>query len=249
VAAGFMCRFDKAVRVLDEAVRAARHAAVPDELLQSCLYSAGWVAFEAGAPPRAMELLAEALDIPAEPGRIGLTLYQSAMVAVALGRLDDADAGLAAALKIARQIRDERGLAYLDQVQSDVDIRRRRYARATAGLARAREVHERLGANDGIAEALRSTGDLAAAQSQWAEAATWYRRSLDVWRRIDASLHVARTLARLERVQLALGEPAAADAARAEYEAILADLRVGQDSLYLPPFLAASPKPRRARPR
>jgi tetratricopeptide (TPR) repeat protein len=226
---------------LEQAVAAARDQAVPDWLLGESLDSLGYALFEAGAAAKAVPLFEEVLAIDGAAGaslRTALHRYHYGMALTDIGKLEEAERELTAALRLSDEVRDDMGTAYAEQAMADVDIRQGRWIHAAARLDRALAGHHKIGRPDGLAETLRSMGDLAAAEGRWAEAAIALRQALDVWRRIGTRPQIVRVLARLDRIATATGDEVAAATYRRERRSLLATLNLDEAVLQLPPFLA-----------
>ena len=221
-------RVGEAFDRLEQAVTQARGPAVPDGLLSDCLDTLGFARWEMGDAATAVPLLEEALAIDGAPGRslrTALHGYHYGLALTDIGKLDDAERALGAALWTSQEVRDDLGTAYVEQAMADVDIRQGRWSDAAARLDRALVAHEKLGRPDGLAETLRALADLAAAEGRWAEALIPLRRALDIWRRTGSQPQIARVLDRLDRISAAAGDDAAAATYREERRSVLDSLR------------------------
>jgi DNA-binding SARP family transcriptional activator len=234
IAAERLCRFDEAITALEQAVEAAREPDVPDVLLRGCIDGLANTYTQAGQPDRSLPLAAEAAGTAVETLSDTLFLYHYGIILTYVGQLTEAERVLAAALRVNVELDHDVGIGYLEQTLADVDIRRGDLASAANRLDHARLLHEQFGAGDGLAETLRSTGDLATAHGRWAEAIPAFQGALDIWTRLRSPLERARTLARLERAHTALTDEPNAAACRAEYRAVLDELRLDERCLYLP---------------
>jgi DNA-binding SARP family transcriptional activator len=233
-------RVGEAFDRLEQAVTEARGPDVADGLLRDCLDTLGFALWEVGDAATAVPLLEEALAIDGAPGRslrTALHRYHYGLALTDIGKLDEAERALGAALWTSQEVRDDLGTAYVEQAMADVDIRQGRWSDAAARLDRALVAHQKLGRPDGLAETLRALADLAAAEGRWAEALIPLRRALDVWRRTGSRPQVARVLARLDRISAAAGDEAAAAAYREERRSLLAALNLDEASMRVPPFL------------
>ncbi|GAA0898778.1 BTAD domain-containing putative transcriptional regulator [Virgisporangium aurantiacum] len=225
---------------LEQAVTEARGPAVADGLLCDCLDTLGFALWEVGDAATAVPLLEEAVALDGAPGRslrTALHRYHYGLALTDIGKLDDAERALGAALRTSQEVRDDLGTAYVEQAMADVDIRQGRWSDAAARLDRALVAHQKLGRPDGLAETLRALADLAAAEGRWAEALIPLRRALDVWRGTGSQPQIVRVLARLDRISAAAGDEAAAATYRAERRSVLAALNLDEASMRVPPFL------------
>jgi tetratricopeptide (TPR) repeat protein len=233
-------RVGEAFDRLEQAVAEARGPAVADGVLRDSLDSLGFARWEVGDAATAVSLLEEALaidDAPDRSLRIALHRYHHGLALIDIGKLEDAERALAAALRTSQEVRDDLGTAYVEQAMADVDIRQGRWSDAAARLDRALATHQKLGRPDGLAETLRALADLAAAEGRWAEALIPLRRALDLWRRLGSQPQIARVLARLDRISAAAGDEAAAATYREERRSVLAALNLDEASMRVPPFL------------
>jgi DNA-binding SARP family transcriptional activator/tetratricopeptide (TPR) repeat protein len=237
-AARALGRFAAAADRLDQAIAVAQEAGLPDGLLSRALHSRAVVHTDLAQPELAGPLLAEAVARSRSAGNARTTAIQLRSQAVQLmetGRLEDAGRALDEALEITTTLDDARGRAWVEHAYADLDIRTVQWARAGSRLARSLRAHEDVQDAEGVARVHRSQADLALASGDPAGAVEPLERSLAGWRQLGASLEQARTLARLERVRTALGEPGAAAAAREAYREILRDLGLDEYCLRLPP--------------
>ena len=238
VAAARRDSFVEAAAWSEQAIAQARHPDVADWLLRDALAYLAFTSMTSGRPARSLTAVEEALDITRRIGdtpRVARHLYHYGMVLIDLERPAEAEPPLTEGLRICQEHGYHHLAAYLEQTLADVDIRRGRLSVAAERLDRARQAHEKIGEGDGLAETFRSAADLAAANGRWPDAIELLRNALEIWRPMPSRLEVARTLARLAHVHARIGDPEAADAARQEYESILADLELDGACLYLPP--------------
>jgi tetratricopeptide (TPR) repeat protein len=230
-------RFEEAFDRLERAVATARSQAVTGALLSDSLDSLGFARWDAGDAVTAVPVLEEALavdDVPDRSLRTALRRYHYGLALTTVGRLDDAEHALAAALRTSLAVGDDLGTAYVEQALADVAVRQGRLSEAAQRLDRALAGHQKLDRPDGLAETLRAVGDLAAAEGRWPDAVTALRHAVDIWQRIGAAVPAARGLARLERVSAASGDEAAAAAYHRQWRAVLADLHLDDAALQLP---------------
>jgi tetratricopeptide (TPR) repeat protein len=228
-------------------VAAARDAAVPGAMLGESLDSLGFARWDAGDATTAVTLLEEALTAGGAPDgslRAALRRYHYGLALTTVGRLDDAERVLAAALRTSVAVGDDLGTAYVEQALADVAVRQGRLADAARRLDRALAGHRRLGRPDGLAETMRAIGELAAAEGRWPDAVAALRQAVDIWQEIGAATQTARALARLERVSTAAGDEAAAAGYRRDWRAVLARLRLDDAALQLPAGTEALPTAR-----
>ncbi len=162
--------------------------------------------------------------------------YHSGVCLTRVGLLAEAEELLTAAQAVTLRYGDHTLWAYAEQVLGDVDTRRGRLGSAAQRLERSRETHQRIGEGDGYAEALRSTADLAARRGDWAGAIGWLDAAVEIWRRIGSTIEVAATLARLSAAHHATGDTDRAGTCRREALDLLDEMRLGEASLYLPPW-------------
>lgn len=239
-------RFGEALRWLEEALRASRHPAVPRGQLARALTSIANVHTDVGNPEQALPLIEEAIAIERAEGgarivAIHLLSYGARLTEV--GRFTDAERALAQALEIAREFHDERGSAWIEHAQAQLDLRNGHLPRAAERLERSLQTQEKVGDREGTAEVLRSLGDLAAAQGRPHDAIEPMRRSLAIWCELGARLEQARTLAGLERALLHADDHRSAMVCRSEYQTILADLELTEACLRLPPLSGPGDQP------
>jgi len=227
---------DDAARWLDEAVTTARAGRVSNRLKANCLSGRANLHIATGRSELALPLFEEALAVLGDERRSregAIKLYRYGVALADLGRLDDAERILTEGLELTGEIGDDSGIAYMELVYADVDIRRGRLASATERLHRSLQAGEALHGTYLCADALRSLGDVAAVQGRHVDAAATLERSLGLWREIGMPLEIARTLARLERVS---GDRDTAAGYGRERRAIQTDLGLDDAGLRLPPY-------------
>jgi len=236
-------RFNEARWMLEEAVSAARRAAVSRSLQCKVVESLGVTYLESG-DGRAVPLLAEAVMLASDEGkdrRAAQVRHSYALALIRAGRLSDAEHAATEGLIITETIGDEVGTAYLEQTLAMLHLERRQWADAAVRLDRSLRLHEQYDNREGIAEALRAQGDLALGEGRADDALPLLTRSLELCRQIGSGLEVARVLCRLELGHAAVGDHAAAGACRAEWQAILDELRLAEICLGRPRFLECGP--------
>ncbi|GAA1286155.1 AfsR/SARP family transcriptional regulator [Saccharothrix xinjiangensis] len=241
-AARVLGRFAEALPWLDQAVRLSREPGVDPSLLASALAGLGNAHVDAGRPELALPFLEEAVARARESGRsreVTLKLYNLAVALADLGRWAEADGVLAEMLGITEEIGDDTGTAFVRAASAQVALGRGDLVAAAGHVDAAVRAGELLGNEYLLAGAVRLRGDLHAARGCWREAVPPLVESLELWRRIDTPVEVARTLARLHVAHDALGETATASRHRDECRRVLAELTLDEDSLRLPPHLAA----------
>ncbi|GAA3219895.1 BTAD domain-containing putative transcriptional regulator [Dactylosporangium siamense] len=230
-------RFAEAFDRLERAVATARSQPVAAGLLGDSLDSLGFARWDAGDAATALPVLEEALaadELPDRSLRTALRRYHYGLALTSLGRFDDAERALTAALRTSVAVGDDLGTAYVQQALTDVAVRQGRLGEAARLLDLALAGHQKLDRPDGLAETLRAAGDLAAAEGRWADAVTALRHAVDIWQRIGAAVPAARGLARLERVSTSSGDGAAAAGYRRQWRAVLAELQLDEAALQLP---------------
>ncbi|WP_459709798.1 AfsR/SARP family transcriptional regulator [Actinophytocola sp. KF-1] len=235
-AARMLDRFTDAADALDQALELARRGAIQPRLRCRVLNALANLHTDLGEPERAVELIEEAVELGDTVGgrTMAILLRDYGLALMDVGRHPEAERALEKAYVTARALEDDRGTAWVEQAQADLDIRLGRWADAEARLDRSLRVQQEVGDREGVGEVLRSRGDLEAGRATPAQAVEPLRQSLEIWRALGAALQQARTLARMDLVFTALGENAAAEVCRRDCADILAELKLGPRSLRLP---------------
>ncbi|MBB4908367.1 AfsR/SARP family transcriptional regulator [Actinophytocola algeriensis] len=231
--------FAAAIEWLERAAACASRPGVAASLSRSAKSALAANLVYLGRPHEAMPLFRTALRLSEEQQDVivaALNRYHLGGCLTRAGLPEEAEAVLTPALEVSLRYGEDTLWAYVQQVLADVDMRRGRLGSAAQRLERSRETHQRIGEGDGYAEALRSTGDLAALRGDWAAAIEWLTSAAEIWRRIGSTFEVAATLARLGAAHLATGDAGQAAACRGEATELLGEMRLGEASLYLPPW-------------
>jgi DNA-binding SARP family transcriptional activator len=235
-AARMLDRFAEATAALDQALELARRGVIAPRLRCRVLNALANLHTDLGEPERAVELIEEAVELGRTVGgrTMAILLRDYSLALMDVGRYAEAERALEKAFVTARALEDDRGMAWIEQAQADLDIRLGRWADAEARLDRSLSVQQEVGDREGLGEVLRSRGDLETGRGAPRDAVEPLRQSLEIWRGLGASLQQARTLARMDLVLTALGEDAAAAVCRRNCADILAELELGHRSLRLP---------------
>jgi tetratricopeptide (TPR) repeat protein len=219
---------------------AAASADVSDAVRARLHFSLALIRRDLGEPALAAAAIEQALALQHACGGSRMIAIISTVHGGTLaecGRLDEAQTALAEARRLAVEIGDELGAATVDHAMADLDILRGDWGAADSRLAASLAYYGERRTSD-LADALRSSGDLAAAVHDMTAAAERLRRSLSIWRELGVPLETARILARLELIEAATGDQAAATKAGDEWRAILAELGLPERSLRLPKLWA-----------
>lgn len=239
-AARMLGRFAECAELLQQALELCRRHQIAAKLVIRVVGALVVLHIDLGRPERALPLCEEALRIDEAGAGSRLRAIHLRLYGVALteaGRLADAEHALAMAAAEVEALADDRGSAWIAHAMAELDLRAARWDAAEARLERSLRVHERVGDQEGVAEVLRSRGDLLAGLGRPRDAVVPLRRSLEIWSSLGARLERARTLARLAVVLAAAGSPPAGAEHHDECRRILAELRLDERCLRLPPFL------------
>jgi DNA-binding SARP family transcriptional activator len=243
--------FATAIEWLERAAACASRPGVAPSLARSATAALATNLGYLGRPHDALPLFRTALRLADEQHDVMLAAlhrYHLGGCLTRAGLPEEAEAVLTPALAVTLRYGHETLWAYVQQLLGDVDMRRGRLGSAEQRLEQSRHTHQRIGEGDGYAEALRSTADLAALRGDWAEAIRWLSSAAEIWRRIGSTFEVAATLARLAAAHHATGEAGRATACRAEVADLLGEMRLGEASLYLPPWYEVPDRPPRDQP-
>lgn len=226
-AARMLDRLSEAARLLEQAVSVVSDTRLPDGLAARALHTLSDVHAAMGRLDLALPLIEAAVAAEREAGggrTMAIHLRDYGLLLTETGRLAEARLVLDEAMVSARQLDDDRGVAWVDQALAEHDMRLGDWSSARQRLTRSLSVQRRLGDREGEAQVLRSLGDLAACQERQATAIDLLRKSLRLWRELGARLEQARTLARLERMLAAAGDVDAARDAHDTWRATLTKL-------------------------
>jgi DNA-binding SARP family transcriptional activator len=212
-----------------------------EELLGKALKTLATVHQDAGHTDAAVTASGRALSLLRRTGKqrpIAMVTVTYGVSLLDAGRLDEAERAFADAAGIVHELDDDLGMAIVEQMLAEIDIRRGAWTTAERRLDRALRFHEPHGDTSDLAEVLQCLGDLAYCRGSPQDAIPPYRRALRIWCRLDVPVWTARILARLDRALTAAGQHDVAAEHRRKCLAILIDLQLDQACLRLPPAMA-----------